>query len=83
MSLRNKVLDAMIKARNYDLLKTKGVVEEINRHRWIESEKAGKDIAFEKAARDWIDRYSGSWLAYHKFKTRSASVCNEKKFTNK
>ena len=28
--------------------------EEILRHKWIESEKAGHDIGFEKALLDWI-----------------------------
>ena len=27
--------------------------EEILKHKWIESEKAGKDIGFEKALLDW------------------------------
>ena len=28
--------------------------EEILKHKWIESEKAGTDIGFEKALLDWI-----------------------------
>ena len=39
---------------NKHLLKNRKVVEEINRHLWIESEKAGYDIGFEKAAEDWL-----------------------------
>ena len=35
--------------------------EEILRHKWIESEKAGKDIGFEKALLDWIVKYRSSW----------------------
>jgi hypothetical protein len=35
--------------------------EEILRHKWIESEKAGHDIGFEKALLDWIVRYRSSW----------------------
>lgn len=31
--------------------------KEINRHKWIESEKAGKDLGHE-AAIDWILRYA-------------------------
>ena len=35
--------------------------EEILKHKWIESEKAGTDIGFEKALLDWIVRYRSSW----------------------
>ena len=47
------------------LLENKEVIEEINRHLWIESEKAGHDIGFNKAAEDWMARFSGEWLKYH------------------
>jgi len=33
--------------------------EEILRHKWIESEKAGYDIGFEKALLDWVMRHRG------------------------
>ena len=35
--------------------------EEILRHKWIESEKAGHDIGFEKALLDWVLRFQTSW----------------------
>ncbi len=35
--------------------------EEILRHKWIESEKAGHDIGFERALLDWIVKYRSSW----------------------
>jgi hypothetical protein len=35
--------------------------EEILKHKWIESEKAGEDIGFEKALGDWIVKYRSSW----------------------
>ena len=34
---------------------------EILRHKWIESEKAGKDIGFEKALLDWIVKHRSNW----------------------
>ena len=37
--------------------------EEILRHKWIESEKAGQDIGFEKALLDWIVNYRSDWRA--------------------
>jgi hypothetical protein len=35
--------------------------EEILRHKWLESEKAGHDIGFEKALLDWIVKHRSSW----------------------
>jgi hypothetical protein len=35
--------------------------EEILRHKWIESEKAGYDIGFERALLDWIVKYRSAW----------------------
>ena len=34
---------------------------EILKHKWIESEKAGRDIGFEKALLDWIMKYRSNW----------------------
>ncbi len=35
--------------------------EEILKHKWIESEKAGHDIGFERALTDWIVKYRSKW----------------------
>ena len=35
--------------------------EEILKHKWIESEKAGYDIGFERALTDWIIIYRSKW----------------------
>jgi hypothetical protein len=35
--------------------------EEILRHKWIESEKAGKDIGFERAMIDWKRHHRARW----------------------
>jgi hypothetical protein len=35
--------------------------EEILRHKWIESEKAGHDIGFERALLDWIVKHRSNW----------------------
>ncbi len=40
-------------------------MEEIQRHLWIESEKAGQDIGFERAKEDWLKRFSVTWMEYH------------------
>ena len=35
--------------------------DEILRHKWIESEKAGYDIGFERALLDWIRNHRDTW----------------------
>ncbi len=35
--------------------------EEILRHKWIESEKAGRDIGFERALIDWTRHHRARW----------------------
>lgn len=35
--------------------------EEILRHKWIESEKLGYDIGFERALTDWIMKHRSKW----------------------
>ena len=47
------------------LLKDRDILNEINRHKWIESEKAGSDIGFERASREWINTYSKQYFAKH------------------
>jgi len=38
--------------------------EEILRHKWIESEKAGRDIGFERALLDWLIHHRRSWRSH-------------------
>jgi hypothetical protein len=35
--------------------------DEILRHKWIESEKQGRDIGFERALVDWIRNHKEKW----------------------
>ncbi len=35
--------------------------EEILKHKWLESEKVGRDIGFERALLDWIRKHRNSW----------------------
>ena len=35
--------------------------DEILKHKWIESEKAGFDIGFERALLDWIVKHRSNW----------------------
>ena len=48
------------------LLEIKEVVDEINRHLWLESEKAGYDIGFKTASDDWLKKYAKAWIQYHR-----------------
>ena len=47
---------------------------EILRHKWIESEKVGHDIGFEKALLDWIVKHRAGWRALRQ--NRSSDVGN-------
>jgi len=59
------------------LMSNREVVQEINRHQWIESEKAGYDIGFGKACEDWMGKFADAWISYHlpdsKEKTQKSS----------
>ena len=35
--------------------------EEVLKHKWIESEKAGRDIGFERALTDWLIKHRSAW----------------------
>jgi hypothetical protein len=35
--------------------------QEILKHKWIESEKAGRDIGFDRALTDWIVKHRSKW----------------------
>ena len=35
--------------------------DEIFRHKWIESEKKGQDIGFDKALMEWVVKYRSEW----------------------
>jgi hypothetical protein len=35
--------------------------DEIMRHKWFESEKAGYDIGFERALADWVVKHRTKW----------------------
>ncbi|MGB0744355.1 MAG: hypothetical protein ACPGSB_07495 [Opitutales bacterium] len=47
--------------------------EEILKHKWLESEKRGEDIGFERALLDWIRKHRATWR-----KGRKSEVCIQK-----
>jgi hypothetical protein len=48
--------------------------EEILRHKWIESEKAGHDIGFEHALTDWIIKHRTKWRKARQTPSPSGSI---------
>jgi len=48
-----------------ELLKNKQVIEEINKHLWIESQKAGYSIGIERATDEWLRLYASGWMKYN------------------
>ncbi len=43
--------------------------EEILKHKWLESERLGYDIGFERALLDWIRKHRDSWRASRRAQT--------------
>lgn len=42
--------------------------DEILKHKWIESEKVGKDIGFEQALIEWIGKHRTDWIKQNLYK---------------
>jgi hypothetical protein len=40
--------------------------EEILKHKWLESEKAGRDLGFEWALTDWVVKHRTGWRRWRK-----------------
>jgi hypothetical protein len=49
---------------------------EILKHKWIESEKAGKDIGFEKALLDWIVKHRSNWRERRRKEARTEQAAS-------
>ena len=47
--------------RSSALLKKQEVIDEINRHKYFESEKVGYDVGFDWAKDDWMKRFAKQW----------------------
>ena len=37
---------------------------EIEKHKWIESEKVKNDVGFEYALTDWMEKHRSKWVDY-------------------
>ena len=47
------------------LLGIPDVIQEIEKHKWCESQKAGHDVGFEWAREDWLLHYAKEWEKSH------------------
>jgi hypothetical protein len=45
--------------------------EEILKHKWLESERLGYDIGFERALLDWIRKHREGWRAARRLQQQS------------
>ena len=72
-----------------ELLHDKRVIEEINRHLWIESQKAGQNIGIERATDEWLQLYAVGWMKYHmpekyeELMEKTKKIAKNKKAANK
>jgi hypothetical protein len=48
--------------------------EEILKHKWLESERLGHDIGFERALLDWIRKHRDGWRAHRRAHLAGGSV---------
>jgi hypothetical protein len=48
--------------------------EEILKHKWLESERLGHDIGFERALLDWIRKHRESWRTARRSQPSSSST---------
>ena len=62
-----------------ELLKNKQVIEEINKHLWIESQKAGYSIGIERATDEWLRLYASGWMKYNMPEKYDEVVINKDK----
>jgi len=48
-----------------DLLNNPQVIQEIEKHKWCESQKAGRDVGLAWAQEDWLKNYAQQWKENH------------------
>jgi len=47
----------------------KAELEQIQRHKWLVSERAGRDVGFERALTDWARHHRAEWRRERNEKT--------------
>ena len=58
MTLRHRKLDPLA-----DVFRSQQ--EEIKKYKWIESEKLGRDIGWERASQEWLQKHFPGWKRAH------------------
>ena len=64
---------------NYSFLKDNLAVHEIRKHKWIESEKNGREIGFATAAVDWVKKYGQQWYLFRVSRQEGTDPFSEKR----
>ena len=54
MTLRYRGFDPLVEMERSQLV-------EIEKYKWIESEKAGCDIGWDRAQEEWLNKHFGDW----------------------
>ena len=62
-----------------ELLSDKRVIEGINKHLWIESQKVGYSIGIERATDEWLRLHAHGWLKYNNPKEYVRDKAKKKK----
>ena len=65
--------------KNYSFLKDERAVEEIRKHKWLESQKQNREVGFATAAVDWIKRFGGAWKQVHVREERDYTLLFERR----
>lgn len=63
----------------YPYFKDLRALTEIRKHKWIESQKAGKEIGFASAAVDWVKKYGEEWKKIHAQEYRDGVIFLERR----
>ncbi|MCF7908547.1 MAG: hypothetical protein K9L86_06745 [Candidatus Omnitrophica bacterium] len=50
---------------SYPYFRDPRALEEIRKHKWIESQKQNQEVSFATAALDWINNYGAQWKEIH------------------
>ncbi len=63
----------------FSFLKDELALIEISKHKWIESEKLGREIGFATAAHDWINKYGYTWKQFRLDVEATKNVLTERR----
>jgi len=63
----------------YPYLTDPRALAEIRRHKWLESQKAGREVGFATAAVDWIRAYGAEWKDIHAAEIRDRDIFIERR----